>query len=140
MHWSFAIHIIGIVLWLGGLFNVTRFAGLAAEPGASLGQSYAKVLRKSWFVGVIQGLALTVLTGLYQLFAGAGLGVYFKQGWFHGKVTLVLVLVAATVMLGFEIKKIGESQAPHAGRLRVVQMLSMIGLIGIVCLTKFSRP
>lgn len=140
MQWSFAIHLIGIVMWLGGLLMLTRFARIAGDPALASNPPFVKVMRKSWFIYVVQGLAITVLTGFYQLFAGAGPGFYLKQGWFHGKITLVLVLIVATAMLGFEIKNISESRPANPNRLRVIQILSVVGLVGIVLLTKVFRP
>ena len=139
MQWSFALHIIGIIFWLGGLLILTRFARVSSEPGA-MSQQFRAIMRKSWFVYVIQGMVFTLLTGLFQLFAGGGPGFYFKQGWFHGKVTLVFVLIAATVMLGMEIKRISDSLPANPNRLRMIQILTIVSMLGIVLLTKVFRP
>ncbi|MBN8550870.1 MAG: CopD family protein [Deltaproteobacteria bacterium] len=139
MQWSLAFHIIGVVLWLGGLLLLTRFARLTTEPGFLPNAAFSSLVRKSWFIYVIHGVALVLITGLYQILAGGGFGVYFKQGWFHGKITLVMVLLVATVMLGMDIQRIAQSLPANPRRLRTVQMLALLSLFGIVFLTKVFR-
>lgn len=136
MNWSLAIHIIGIVFWTGGLLITIRFLrlGSVTTPAADT----VTTIRKTWQLYIIHGLGLTLLTGLFQLFYG-GVGTYMKQGWFHGKLTLVIILVVATVICGIEVKKLAEGKLTSAGRLRLVQILTALSLIGIVFLTKAVR-
>lgn len=138
MNWSLTVHIIGIVLWIGGLLIGARVARMLASAESPPSEAIKLVVRKIWNVNVLQGLALVLLTGLYQLFTG-GLGVYMKQGWFHGKMTLLLVLLVTTGLFGAQVRAIGEGRAANGKRLVLVQVLTIICLVGIVTLSKALR-
>lgn len=138
MAWSFVIHIVGLVLWLGGLLILPRFMRVAASGGAAANADLVAVIRKSWNIYVLQGLVVASLSGLYQLFSG-GIAFYMKQGWFHGKLTLVVALLVATVLLGLEVRRLGESGIVQAGRLKAVRIIGIVSLLGIVALTKALR-
>lgn len=137
MNISLSFHLIGIVFWVGGLLFVTRFARLFAEQN-SHNTELATTIRKSWILYVIHGLAFTLVSGFYQLFSG-GIGSYMKQGWFHGKLTFVIVLLVATVMLGFQVSRIGKGQQTSAKALRLIQILTAFSFVITVFMTKAFR-
>lgn len=134
MQFSFAIHIIGIIFWIGGLLILTRFAQAFTEVSQP-SEKIRAVLKKSWWLYVIHGVGLTVVTGTYQLIAG-GVGSYMKQGWFHAKLTFVLVLCVATIMLGMQMAKIARTEVASGKVLRLVQVLTAVSLVAIVVMTK----
>lgn len=137
MQISIAMHIIGLVLWLGGVLVLTRLARLFVDATPDGGPTVV-MLKKSWHFYVIHGIGITLLTGLFQLFMG-GVGEYMKQGWFHTKLTFVLVLVATTIVLGLQISRISRGERASANALRWVQILSSISLVVIVFLMKVVR-
>jgi uncharacterized membrane protein len=133
---SLAFHLIGIVFWVGGLLVVTRFARLCVVKPADA--EFAGTIKKTWLLYVIHGLAFTFISGFYQLFSG-GIGTYMKQGWFHSKLTFVLVLFVATVMLGLQMRRIGSGEVVSAKALRWVQILTAFSFVIIVFMTKAFR-
>lgn len=137
MQWSFVFHLLGIIFWAGGLLILTRFARVLVNAEAR-SPEFVSTIRKTWFIYVLHGMVFTLLTGFYQLFAG-GVGVYMKQGWFHGKLTLVLILLIATVLFALEVRRIGEGDAPRSGRLRAVQILTALSVVGIIVFTRALR-
>jgi uncharacterized membrane protein len=62
-----------------------------------------------------------------------------KQGWFHSKLTFVLVLFVATVMLGLQMRRIGSGEVVSAKALRWVQILTAFSFVIIVFMTKAFR-
>ncbi len=138
MNWSLTVHIIGIVLWLGGLLVGVRVCRMLASGDSVPSAAVTQALRKVWYVNVLQGMGLVLLSGLYQLFTG-GIAFYFKQGWFHTKLTLVMLLFIATALFALELRKVAAGKGAQAKRLVFVQILTIVCLVGIVALSKALR-
>lgn len=138
MNVSLAFHIIGIVFWVGGLLVVTRFMRLFCPNAEGATSALAGTIRKNWYLYVIHGLLFTVLSGFYQLMLG-GVAVYMKQGWFHGKLTLIIVLLLTTALAGAELRKIGHGEKTSPSRLRLIQIVSAISFVAIIFMTKVLR-
>ncbi len=131
MHTSVAVHLIGIVFWIGSLIVITRFFNLASDSAVAGSAAYRNLMSRAYFGFSVGGLVLATVTGIYQL-SSQGMSYYMKQGWFHGKLTLVLVLVGITVAVGIQIKKL-QIGAPvtrkTAGMLHGITSLSFILII-----------
>lgn len=124
---SVAIHIIGIVMWLGGLLVLTRIFKLFTSSN-SFGQPLSGVMSRIFFGYIIPGTILTVCTGLYQL-SYAGMAAYMSQGWFHGKLTLVLILLAVTAICFQSLRKARSGATLSRGMVGALH-----GLVGLTLL------
>lgn len=129
---SLALHIVGIVMWTGSLIVASRIIALGVN---SANDNSAAWLKKIFYGWTLAGLALVTLTGLYQLMVGGGPGVYFEQGWFHGKVTLVIVLYIATFIFSRFLKQTQKK----ASTAMMIHGLTGLCLILIVFLTFLGR-
>jgi uncharacterized membrane protein len=136
MNISLSLHVIGIVMWLGGLMIGTRVLKYLQEESHRDVQGV--IAGKIWFGFIIPGLTVVTFTGLYQ-FWSRGAAFYMKQGWFHGKLTLLLGLFVATYLMGEEIKKIRSGAEGSSKRIMMVHGLSSLILILIVSLTLIGR-
>lgn len=108
--WLLGFHIIGIIMWMGGLFALTRHAGMhvglkdAPRPALSLYES------KSYFMGALPGMILTVGTGLALLFGNAaGAGYFLKADGiygttFHVKLLLVVILIVVDQVFLYKMR------------------------------------
>jgi|GEM_PF-2484617 len=108
--WILGFHIIGIIMWMGGLFSLTRHAGMhvglkdAPRPALSLYES------KSYFMGSLPGMILTVVTGMILLFGNpAGAGYFLKADGiygttFHTKLLLVVILIVVDQVFLFKLR------------------------------------
>lgn len=96
MKLSLALHLVGIVLWMGSLIVLTRIVAIAARGQLPANDTCSVVLR-FFSRYTMFGMGLTLVTGFYQLMS-MGMAAYMKQGWFHGKLTLVIIAVIATLM------------------------------------------
>ena len=135
---SIALHIIGIVMWAGGLMIVTRFLKVFTEAGAgtpALGAMTSRVFHGY----VLGGSVLALLTGLYQLLY-RGAAFYFAQGWFHGKLTFILLLLVVTVLAFADVKKAKGGVTLARGRIGALHGLTGLALLGIVFLTVIGSP
>lgn len=137
MRYSLALHIIGIVMWLGGLLILTRMmSSLEKLSKESLG--LVPIIKKIFYGWILGGLFLTALTGLYQI-GIRGISFYMKQGWFHSKLTLVLLLVGVTVALGLQVSKASRGDIVKSKSVMILHGLSAVGLVSIVFLTMLGR-
>ena len=131
---SLAFHIIGIVMWMGGLLILTRLMK-AFRSGDSCSDQFRASLERRVFLGwVLPGLGLVSISGLYQIFT-RGFDFYLKQGWFHAKLTLILVLLAVTYFTWREIAK------PSGKTAKVMAFHGIVGLvlIAITFITMLGR-
>lgn len=93
---SVALHIIGFIMWTGSLLISSRIIALSAKNNQIA--SVSAWTKKITFGWMLPGLFLTIITGTYQLLS-RGMSYYMTQGWFHGKLTLALILVVASVLM-----------------------------------------
>lgn len=92
------------------------------------------------FLGyILPGALLTVITGLYQILAGVGFAGYFAQGWFHGKVTLILLMFGATVVFGVKCSALSRGGLVTKGSLMAIHGIAALMLVGGVLLTMTGR-
>jgi uncharacterized membrane protein len=134
---SLAFHIIGFVLWVGGTMVLARALAVATSD-----KPQSAVCSWAWraFVGyIVPGALLTVLTGLYQILSGVGFAGYFAQGWFHGKVTLILLMFGATVVFGVKCSALSRGESVRKGSLMAIHGIAALMLLGGVLLTMTGR-
>jgi len=134
MQVSIAFHLIGMVMWVGGLMIITKLAKMAAAGQPAM---FAP-LRRTYFSFVIGGLTVSLVSGLYQIMS-QGMAFYMKQGWFHGKLTCLIILFVVTAVLGAKLTAAtkGESVAP--GTFGKLHALTGAMLLAIVILTSIVR-
>ena len=137
MNISLTLHIVGIVMWLGSLIVLTRVLALGAKQATSI-EVFKTIANKIFYVWSLPGAVLVIITGLYQLLYH-GMSYYFSQGWFHGKVTFVIVLLVATLVLFFKVQEIQEDKWPKVGTLMAVHGMTGLSLVLIVGLTILGR-
>src|SRR5262245_46998439 len=130
MAFSLAFHIVGIVMWLGGLMIITRCIKLFSGD-AQVARSAAPMLRRLFFGFVVAGLVVAACSGVYQL-SSFGVGAYMKQGWFHTKLTLVLALLVVTFFVPRTIAKLVEDPAAAGKRAMALHGASGALLLAIV--------
>ena len=84
-------HLLGVVLWMGGLLVVSR---LLAEPAA--GERLEPVERRLFGSFIHGGAALVIASGILLILDQPSV---LRQGWLHAKLLVVLGLVAADAQL-----------------------------------------
>ena len=95
MRFILFFHVLGVILWMGALFTVSRvLAEHATHPAA--GEALTN-LEDRLFGSIIHGAAAVVIaTGVLLILNQPEL---LRQGWLHLKLLLVLVLVVLDVRL-----------------------------------------
>jgi protoporphyrinogen IX oxidase len=99
--WFAAAHLLGIMLWVGGVASAAVLMALAGhvERNEELNAAIDLVFKR--VAG--SGLVLTYLAGI-GLFSTRP-GYYLHQGWFHAKLVLVLALTGFHMALRVQSKR-----------------------------------
>jgi putative membrane protein len=109
---ALVLHILGVILWVGG--------GVAGATVAMTATSRGRELREAALGDVRRALLFVSAPGLVLAFAGAlallvpEWSVYRSMGWVHAKLTLGLVLAAVSGVLSARVRRAatGERDAP----------------------------
>ena len=129
--WLKWVHVLGVVIYVGGLLALTRLLGHAVRFAAaqSRADAYRVFQRMHKFANWI-GFLLMLGTGLVLLvWDPAGKG-YMKQGYFHMKLTAVLALAVCDIVFARKLFRLeGEGPQPGAAFFRI-----MHGVVGLALL------
>ena len=88
--WLKAGHLIFVIFWMAGLFMLPRFFVYHQEAPAGSPENAVWVDREAKLMKIIMWPSLIVVWVL-GLALAMSIGA-FQQGWFHGKLVLVLAL------------------------------------------------
>ncbi|MHC4550891.1 MAG: CopD family protein [Planctomycetota bacterium] len=130
--WAKWLHLLGVVLYAGGLLALTRLLGHAVryEAAASRADAYRTFKRMHVLVDWA-GLVLMVGTGLWLLLADPLHKAYFKQGYFHLKLTCIVVLIVCDVLLTAKLFRLrGEGPQPGPNFFRILHGVAGLALLG----------
>ena len=88
--WIKALHVVAVISWMAGMLYLPRLFVYHCEAEAGSKQSETfKVMEWRLLKAIINpAMIITWLAGLYLAWAGH----WYLSGWFHAKLTLVLVL------------------------------------------------
>ena len=99
------LHFVGIVFWVGSAVAVS----IAAAAPAVAENGFAQALRKVT-VRVTTPAMLVAFAGGFGMLIPNFVDVYAKQGWMHTKLTLLLLLAAATGVLSGRLRRWANGQ------------------------------
>lgn len=137
------IHIIGYVAWFAALFYLVRLFVYHAEAldkptdqSNVLTRQYALMERRLFSMIATPAMVLTLIGGIGMLVINVG---YFKLGWMHIKLTLVILLIIYHHLCIPMMKKLQEGSLPmSAQRFRFFNEVPTILLVSIVALAVFQ--
>lgn len=143
MGWIAAFHVVGIIIWMGGLSVLSRLLGYHCElESADAREALKRFEHRSYFWATLPGFALTLGTGLYMLFfKGAGASHYLSAGgpWggtFHVKLTLVVVLLVLDHLVMQKMRKLHRDDEGKKGFFMAVHGIVGLAFVVIVILVK----
>jgi putative membrane protein len=109
--WALVFHVVGFVLWLGGLLTATQVMASRVLQSSADARSALARLETKLFKGIAHpGAALTVLAGIVVIVIQPA---YLQQGWLHAKLFLVAILAALDVIAYV------RARASHAGKVEI---------------------
>jgi putative membrane protein len=102
MAWWRTFHVLGIILWAGGLLAISRMAAYHVKEAAAVQPRFAWVEWRMYWLVTIPGMVITLVTAA-GLMAASPLD-YAHLGWFHAKMGLVVLLLALHGVLHVKLR------------------------------------
>lgn len=132
--WLKAVHLIFVIFWMAGLFAFPRFLVYHQEGLDDADECTRWVERESKLRRIILTPSL-IIVWLLGLLLAMGIGAW-SQGWFHAKLTLVLILSAYHGWMVSYGRRLASKSGPFlsGGRLRLINEVPGIATIAIVIL------
>jgi uncharacterized membrane protein len=133
MLWVKFLHVLGMVVYVGGFLALTRLTGKAVlfESAASREDSYRTYRRMHMFADW-GGLLIMVVCGLILLMADPWAKDYMKQGYFHMKLTFFVGILVCDVLftrkLFFQMK--GEGAQPKKAFFAALHGIAALLVVG----------
>jgi putative membrane protein len=131
--WLKSLHVMAIIAWMAGLLYLPRLFVYHASVPAGSDQARTFEIMESRLLRVIMNPAMIVvwITGLTLAISGG----WFRSGWLHGKLLLVIGLSAAHMYFARQRRLLAEGRdEKSAGFYRALNEAPTILMIGIVIL------
>lgn len=125
------LHVLGVILWMGALFVVSRLLAEHATHPAT-GEALSALEEKLFSSIVHGGAAVVIATGVLLILNAPDL---LRQGWLHVKLLLVLALLVLDVRLYRRMQAL-HTDPSGVSRAEFIRLHGLIGLglIGVVFL------
>ena len=127
--WLLGFHLIGVVLWMGGLMSFSRIMGYHAKEAPSVRPRFSFIEGRLNYLVAVPGAVLTVTFGLWMAWQH-GMQWFRVASWMHYKLTLVVGVLVIHVLLSVKhaaIRRAGPS-APVSRAL----FASLHGTVGLL--------
>ena len=101
--WTLVFHILGIVLWIGGLLMTTVLLSRHVQETAPEARAaLTRVEKKSMRAMADPGALLVILAGITMIFTNKA--YYLHASWLHFKLLIVVALIVLHGYIGIEMK------------------------------------
>ena len=131
--WVKALHIISVIAWMAGMLYLPRlFVYHAEAPTGSLQSETFKVMERRLLKAIMTpAMVATWIFGLWLAVEGG----WFRSGWLHGKLALVIALSGLHGYLAATIRRFANDANTRNPRFyRVLNEVPTVIMIGIVIL------
>ena len=131
--WVKAAHVIAVIAWMAGMLYLPRLFvyHCVAEPGSSQSETF-KVMERRLLKAIINpAMVATWMFGLWLAYEGG----WFRSGWLHGKLLLVLILSGVHGLFARWVKDFAADRNTHSQKFyRIINELPTLLMIGAVIL------
>jgi putative membrane protein len=136
--WVKAAHVTFVIFWMAGLFLLPRFYVYHQETTVGSPEDRAWIEREARVRSIILTPAM-ILVWILGLMLAFDVDAW-RQGWFHGKLAMVIALSAYQGWLGAYGRKLANGQRPLSGK--AVRMINEIPGIAaaIIVVLVIVRP
>lgn len=111
-----ALHVFSVILWIGSITSAGwMLANRSSAPTPEQGKSAAELALGLYRRVAAPAFVLAFATGLTRVLMDKD--AYLKAHWFHGKLTLALVVIALHHVLGARAAKVVKAEAARADEL-----------------------
>jgi len=131
--WIKALHVIAIISWMAGMLYLPRLFvyHCDAEPGSKQSETFKLMERRLLRLIINPAMVVAWVTGLWMAYEAA----FFRSGWLHGKLLLVILLSGAHGMFAGAVRKFAEDRNTRSQKFyRIINEVPTILMIGIVIL------
>lgn len=131
--WIKALHVLAVISWMAGLLYLPRLFVYHADvsKGSEVSETFKIMERRLLKAIMTPAMIVAWGTGLYI----AWLADYFRSGWFHGKLGLVLAMSGVHGLLASHVKRFAKDENLKAQRyFRIVNEVPTVLMIGIIIL------
>ena len=131
--WVKALHVISIIAWMAGMLYLPRLFVYHAEAvvGSEKSETF-KVMERRLLKAIIN--PAMVSAWIFGLWVAYEIGA-FSEGWFHAKLTLVLLMSAVHGYLSRCVKRFARDENKNSAKFyRVLNEVPTVLMIFIVIL------
>ncbi|MCB1135413.1 MAG: CopD family protein [Chlamydiia bacterium] len=118
------LHVLCVFIWVGNLLMLSRFMGYHVKEDEGTQLRMAALYRRMYYFIGMPTMCLAVFFGLILL---SGVDLSYKPGWFHMKLTFILVMIVLDTMCGRMVSKLSEA----ADRSRGIKYKIFHGVTGL---------
>lgn len=129
--WLKAVHVVAIIAWMAGMLYLPRLFVYHAEAGAGSPQAATfQVMERRLLKAIMLPAIIVVwITGIWL----ATQGGWWKAGWLHGKLLLVLLMSGVHGYLSVESKRLARGTSKRSSRdFRIINEVPTVLLVGII--------
>jgi protoporphyrinogen IX oxidase len=131
--WIKAMHVIAVISWMAGMLYLPRLFvyHCEAEIGSRQSETF-KVMERRLLKAIINpAMTVTWLAGIYLAWSGH----WYTSGWFHGKLTLVLILSAVHGFFSRAVKDFAADRNTRSQKFyRIINEVPTVLMVLIVIL------
>ena len=131
--WFKAFHIIAVIAWMAGMLYLPRLFiyHCDAEPGSKQSETFKVMERRLLTVIINPAMVASWVLGLWLAFEGG----FFRSGWLHAKLALVLGLSAVHGLFARWVREFASDRNQHSVKFyRIINEVPTVLMIGIVLL------
>ncbi|MDH4229122.1 MAG: CopD family protein [Nitrospirota bacterium] len=125
MAWWLTFHLLGVILWTGGLLAISRMAAYHVVEAREVQARFAWVEGRMYWLVAVPGLVITLITAAGIMHAGWM--PYAEFDWFRGKAVLLALLAGLHVALHIMLGRLRE----HPERQKKAVFSAIHGSIGL---------
>ncbi len=142
--WFPVVHLLAAILYVGGILSAARLLALISGAEKEARTAAAALGRRVYLTLTLPAGVVLLASGIYMLIDDPAGKSYMKQGWFHVKLTLVLLILMADHLLVLRpLKGIARGTDDPAGQVPLLRaafpMLALLAL-GILLAIFVVRP
>src|SRR5947209_18762249 len=131
--WTKALHVIAVIAWMAGMLYLPRLFvyHCEAEVGSKQSETFKLMERRLLRAITNPAMVVTWVTGLWLAFEAG----FFRSGWLHGKLLLVILVSAVHGMLAGAVRRFAEDRNTRSQKFyRIINEVPTVLMIGIVIL------
>lgn len=137
MAWILALHVFGVILWMGSLLVLASLLGLVADEVGVSKERFLVAARRLFDVSANGGALATIGFGIWLILLDPAV---LRQGWLHIKLLLVVVIIVMHARLYRRINAL-EAEPSEANRREFVMAHGILSLLLLaILLLVFLRP